>query len=85
MFSERPLSLDEAIDAIAIFPDRIPAFEKRNRMLILTETARYCSSVIKITTRLRKKPTKDDNSEDDDAKYDEAKQDNSKEKLIIEL
>jgi hypothetical protein len=31
-FSERPLRLDETVDAIAVFPDRTPAFEHKNRM-----------------------------------------------------
>jgi hypothetical protein len=49
-FSERPLRLDEAVDAIAVFPDRTPAFDHRNRMPKPREITRYCASLVTITS-----------------------------------
>ncbi|WPA97796.1 uncharacterized protein RHO25_002407 [Cercospora beticola] len=52
-FSERPLRLDEAIDAIAIDTEESPAFRAENRMPNPKDIARVCSSLIKIITRQR--------------------------------
>ncbi|KAK3648869.1 hypothetical protein LTR56_007309 [Elasticomyces elasticus] len=48
-----PLRLEEAVDAIAVSPDRTPAFEPMNRLPLPQEIARYCSSLTRITTRKR--------------------------------
>jgi hypothetical protein len=48
-FSERPLRLDEMVDAIAVFPDRTPAFKHENRMPRPREITRYCASLVRIT------------------------------------
>ncbi|KAF2721065.1 purine and uridine phosphorylase, partial [Polychaeton citri CBS 116435] len=47
-FSERPLRLEEAIDAIVVFPDRTPAFDERHRMPQPREITRFCSSLVSI-------------------------------------
>ncbi|KAK5677770.1 hypothetical protein LTS10_009653 [Elasticomyces elasticus] len=46
-----PLRLEEAVDAIAVSPDRTPAFEPINRLPLPQEIARYCSSLTRIVTR----------------------------------
>ena len=50
-FAERPLRLEEAVDAIAVRPSLQPPFEKRNRMPIPQEIGRFCSSLVIIMTR----------------------------------
>ena len=50
-YAERPLRLEEAVDAIAVRPMQVPAFDKRNRMPVPREIARYCSSLTIIATR----------------------------------
>jgi hypothetical protein len=39
------------VDAIAVFPDRTPAFDCRNRMPKPQEITRYCASLVTITSR----------------------------------
>jgi len=51
-FGERPLLLEEVVDAIATTPNQTPAFDKRNRMPRPREIARYCSSLTNITVRI---------------------------------
>ncbi|KAH7016244.1 ankyrin repeat-containing domain protein [Microdochium trichocladiopsis] len=45
-YSERPLRIEEAVDALAVDPDCQPRFDPRNRMPDAEEVARYCSSLV---------------------------------------
>ncbi|KAF9873496.1 hypothetical protein CkaCkLH20_08955 [Colletotrichum karsti] len=45
-FSERPLRLKEAADAIVVFPTNKPRFDTKNRMPRPREITNYCSSLI---------------------------------------
>ncbi|POR34361.1 Ankyrin repeat domain-containing protein 50 [Tolypocladium paradoxum] len=48
-FSERPLRIEEAVDAIAVHTDGRPRFDRRNRMPVPEEISRYCSSLVAVT------------------------------------
>lgn len=50
-YSERPLRLEEAVDAIAIEPTAKPSFDPRNRLQLPTEITRYCSSFVSLARR----------------------------------
>jgi hypothetical protein len=60
-FAERPLRLEEAIDAIVVYPDEGPPFKKDNRLPQIQDIAQFCSSLTTITTR-----THEDSDNDDD-------------------
>jgi hypothetical protein len=63
-YSERPLRLDEAVDAIAVFPDRTPAFDYRDRMPKPREITRYCDGLVTITSRKTEESWPDRSKED---------------------
>ncbi|KAI0411065.1 hypothetical protein F5X98DRAFT_358030 [Xylaria grammica] len=48
-YSERPLRMEEAIDAIAVQPANIPRFDPKDRIVVPHEIQRYCSSLVLIT------------------------------------
>ncbi len=50
-FSERPLRIEEAIEAIAVDPKSHPRFDARNRMPEPKEISRYCSSLVVVVRR----------------------------------
>ncbi|KAK4897326.1 hypothetical protein LTR27_004846 [Elasticomyces elasticus] len=50
LHARRPLRLEEAVDAIAVSPDRTPAFEPNYRMPVPQEIARLCSSLTRVVT-----------------------------------
>nr|XP_036581485.1 pfs domain-containing protein [Colletotrichum truncatum]KAF6789836.1 pfs domain-containing protein [Colletotrichum truncatum] len=50
-FSERPLRIEEACDAIAVVGNAKPRFDVKNRMPIPEEIAIYCSSLVVIVTK----------------------------------
>lgn len=50
-YSERPLRIEEAVDALAIDPASRPRFDPANRMPIPEEIARYCSSLVSLTQK----------------------------------
>ena len=49
-FSERPLKIEEAVDAIAVDVDKSPHFSPRNRMPEPLEITRYCSSLVVVVS-----------------------------------
>ncbi|PSN59256.1 hypothetical protein BS50DRAFT_641131 [Corynespora cassiicola Philippines] len=49
-FSERPLRLEEAVDAIAVNVDGSPHFSSKNRMPEPQEITHYCSSLVVIVS-----------------------------------
>jgi hypothetical protein len=61
-FSERPLRIEEAVDAIAVDQTERPRFHTRNRMPVPREISRCCSSLIAIVQR----PIKDSREYSDD-------------------
>ncbi|KND89507.1 Ankyrin repeat domain-containing protein 50 [Tolypocladium ophioglossoides CBS 100239] len=48
-FSERPLSIAEAVDAIAVDTESRPRFDLKNRMPAPEEISRYCSSLVVVS------------------------------------
>ncbi|KAH7080197.1 hypothetical protein BKA63DRAFT_541158 [Paraphoma chrysanthemicola] len=52
-FSERPIRIEEAVDAIAVEPDGDPYFSPMYRMPDPQEIARYCSSLVTIDVLVR--------------------------------
>ncbi|VUC23003.1 unnamed protein product [Clonostachys rosea] len=48
-YSERPLTLEEAVDLIAVDPSSQPAFTREDRMPIPEEIIQYCSSLVALT------------------------------------
>lgn len=46
MWSERPLRLEELVDAIAVQPNVIPRFDPKNRMPEPSDIMRVCSSLV---------------------------------------
>ncbi|KAF2135059.1 uncharacterized protein K452DRAFT_112047, partial [Aplosporella prunicola CBS 121167] len=56
-FSERPLRIEEAVDAIAVDIKGGKGFDPKNRMLIPREISRYCSTLVVVVAR---KSLKDD-------------------------
>ncbi|PWI63948.1 hypothetical protein PCL_02264 [Purpureocillium lilacinum] len=48
-YSERPLTTEEAVDAIALDANSKPRFDRQNRMPIPEEISRYCSSLVVVT------------------------------------
>ena len=50
-FSERPLRLEEAVEAIAVDPKGNPRFDPRNRMPEPREISRYCLSLVVVVDR----------------------------------
>ncbi|KAI1439483.1 hypothetical protein F5Y02DRAFT_425549 [Annulohypoxylon stygium] len=50
-YSERPLRIEEAVDAIAVEPANKPRFDPENRMPIPREISIYCSSLVLVTRR----------------------------------
>lgn len=50
-FSERPLRIEEAVDAIAVDVASRPYFDQNNRMPIPEEILKYCSSLVTVATR----------------------------------
>lgn len=53
-FSERPLTIKEAVDAIAVDTDNKPRFDPKNRMPVPEEIVSYCSSLVVLTVRALK-------------------------------
>ena len=51
--ASRPLRLEEAVDVVAVFPERTPAFKEESRMRKPEWIVRYCSSLTKIITSKR--------------------------------
>ncbi|PTB48090.1 hypothetical protein M431DRAFT_335626 [Trichoderma harzianum CBS 226.95] len=45
-YSERPLTIEEAVDAIAVDTANSPRFNKKNRMPVPEEILSYCSSLV---------------------------------------
>jgi ankyrin repeat protein len=52
IYSEDPISLEEAVDIIATDPMKEPSFEVRNRMRKANETLLLCSSLVSPVTRI---------------------------------
>lgn len=50
-YSERPLRLEEAVDAVAVEVNNECQFDPLNRMPVPEEIARYCSSLVSVVTR----------------------------------
>jgi hypothetical protein len=50
-WSERPLQLEEAVDAIAVQPDARPSFDPKNRMPEPRDILRICSSLVTLVRR----------------------------------
>ncbi|KAF2142278.1 uncharacterized protein K452DRAFT_250214 [Aplosporella prunicola CBS 121167] len=50
-FSERPLQINEAIDAIAVQTRSKPRFDPENRMPVPKEISRYCSSLVAVVSK----------------------------------
>ncbi|RYP68914.1 hypothetical protein DL771_006403 [Monosporascus sp. 5C6A] len=50
-FSERPLRVEEAVDAVAVELTETPRFNIRNRMPVPEEISRYCSSLVAVVKR----------------------------------
>lgn len=48
-FSERPLTIEEAVDALAVDLANIPRFDPKNRMPVPKEIVSYCSSLVVLT------------------------------------
>ncbi|KAF4633561.1 hypothetical protein G7Y89_g4559 [Cudoniella acicularis] len=63
-FSERPLRISEAVDAIAVKPTRVPYFDTKSRMPNPLEISRYCSSLVVIVSK--KGPSYDEGHDRDD-------------------
>ncbi|KAL6901665.1 pfs domain-containing protein [Trichoderma evansii] len=51
LFSERPLTIKEAVDIIAVDMATSPRFDPKNRMPVPMEIARYCSSLAVLTRK----------------------------------
>ncbi|KAF2678771.1 hypothetical protein K458DRAFT_435608 [Lentithecium fluviatile CBS 122367] len=49
-FSERPLRIEEAVDALAVNVDKSPHFSPKNRMPDPQEITRYCSSLVTVVS-----------------------------------
>jgi hypothetical protein len=50
-FSERPLTIEEAVDVIVVDPDRDPPFDPKLRLPIPREILKICSSLVSLVTR----------------------------------
>ncbi|KAL7904360.1 ankyrin repeat-containing domain protein [Trichoderma velutinum] len=50
-FSERPLTIKEAVDAMAVDTTNSPPFDPKNRMPVPEEIVRYCSSLVVLTVK----------------------------------
>ncbi|KAK3312589.1 nucleoside phosphorylase domain-containing protein, partial [Apodospora peruviana] len=50
-YSERPLRLEEAVDAVAVDIDNRPRFDTGNRMFVPEEVVQYCSSLISLVRK----------------------------------
>ncbi|KAL7781695.1 pfs domain-containing protein [Trichoderma afarasin] len=50
-FSERPLTIKEAVDAMAVDTAHSPRFDKKNRMPVPKEIISYCSSLVVLTVK----------------------------------
>jgi hypothetical protein len=50
-WSERPLRLEEVVDAIAVQPDARPSFDPKNRMPEPRDILRICSSLVMLVQR----------------------------------
>ncbi|KAK2743974.1 hypothetical protein FQN55_007023 [Onygenales sp. PD_40] len=50
-YSERPLTLEEAMDVLVVYPDKEPTFYPKWRMPIPLEIQLVCSSLISLVTR----------------------------------
>lgn len=55
-YSERPLQLEEAVDAVAVDTGSWPRFDIRNRVFVSEEVVKYCSSLV---TLVRKHDSED--------------------------
>jgi hypothetical protein len=51
VFSERPLRIEEVVDAIAVDPEGSPRFDPKNRERVPREVTRYCSSLVVVVPR----------------------------------
>jgi hypothetical protein len=51
IFSERPLRIEEAVDAIAVDTEGNPYFNPDHRMPIPREILYYCSSLVVVSTK----------------------------------
>ncbi|KAL5084923.1 hypothetical protein Trisim1_011277 [Trichoderma cf. simile WF8] len=54
-YSERPLTINEAVDALAVDTANKPRFDPKNRMPVPEEITSYCSSLVVLTVRALKK------------------------------
>jgi hypothetical protein len=63
-YSERPLRIEEVVDAIAVNTNKSPYFSPRNRMPVPMEVTRYCSSLVIMVSANR------DLSENDDGRIE---------------
>lgn len=50
-WSERPLRLDEAVDALTVDPDETPGFDARNRLSRPEEISKICSGLVVLVTK----------------------------------
>jgi hypothetical protein len=50
VFSERPLHVNEVVDAIAVDTNRKPQFDEKRRMPIPQDVARYCKSLVTVSS-----------------------------------
>ncbi|KAK4166291.1 putative vegetative incompatibility protein, partial [Cladorrhinum sp. PSN259] len=57
IYSERPLTVEEAVDAVAIRLDAHPQFDSKYKLPCPNEIARYCSSLVSLVTRRSDKET----------------------------
>ncbi|PMB70810.1 Vegetative incompatibility protein HET-E-1 [Beauveria bassiana] len=51
VYSERPLRLDEAVDAVAVEPASEARFDPANRMPVPQEIVQYCAGLVTLTVR----------------------------------
>ncbi|PQK10157.1 hypothetical protein BB8028_0002g04810 [Beauveria bassiana] len=54
VYSERPLRLDEAVDALAVEPTSEARFDPANRMPMPQEIVQYCAGLVSLTVRCSK-------------------------------
>ncbi|KAF2180825.1 purine and uridine phosphorylase [Zopfia rhizophila CBS 207.26] len=63
-FSERPLRIAEAVDAIVVKPTGVPYFDAKSRMPDPQEISRYCSSLVVVVSKKGHSYDEDDNNKD---------------------
>ncbi|KAK5747553.1 hypothetical protein LTR17_000196 [Elasticomyces elasticus] len=77
LYGERPLRLEEAVDAIAVELDETPPFKPQYRMPEPREVARYCSSLTKISI-MQDSDDEESEAEDSDAEDSDAEDSDEK-------